>query len=198
MKTTHVIAIFLVIVLGVFLWEYPFPKQIDKEIPAMLTVEHVQDGKGAADGDSPRPTTIHVKGEVYRKLLREPEFNVKITVGESEWTDGSRTSVSKPLISFRSGGIYMASLLYTDRQPSGVMGNETRSALIWFDEDFERMQFWMQEPQTEKAAAERNWFVTGEASDAEQAEHVLGRLRKAFESGKEGARWGISGPDSSS
>ncbi|GGO00434.1 hypothetical protein [Saccharibacillus kuerlensis] len=173
MKTTHVLTIALVFILGIFLWSYPFPKQIDKEIPAMMSITE----NGSEEAYTHTPTTIHVKGEIYQKLFRSPEFNVKITVDGFEWMDDYPAGV--PTIGDSKEGIYVGAVWYNNFKSNIALEDQNKVAFVWFDKEFERMNMeasieeWMDEEEGQG----RTLYITGRADSAEQAEAIREGIR---------------------
>jgi len=193
LKTIYALAIGAIIALAAFLWVYPFPEAVDREIPAVLTIRPLQE----AGTVSREPTVIRVKGEVYRKLFRQPEYNVTVSVDGLDWTE--RYAMSRLPVAAEGGGIRAAVAFYMNMKPNGaIAGDHTRTASFWFDDSFKHMHFWAQDQAEEGGPAIRDLFATGEAQDAKQADERLKEIRQAFESSKEGELTGVYGPDSSS
>lgn len=187
MKTSYVVGVFALIILGILVWENFFPEKIDKEIPAVLSIADKPDGSAASSSSeeeeisyNSKPTTIHVKGEVYRRLFRNPHINVKITVDGFDWMEGEK-AVS-PYILFEKEGAYVGMLGYGNPESDIELERTTKLVPIWFEKDFSNIHIsgsteeWM----GDKSEDSRSLYITGEAKDTQQMEAVLEDMRKRF------------------
>ncbi|NGZ77957.1 hypothetical protein [Saccharibacillus alkalitolerans] len=189
MKTKYVVGFFLILGLGIFLWENTFPKQIDKDIPAVLSIADEPDrgteSSSEAMSYTSEPTMIHVKGGVYRRLFRTPKFKVEITV--DAFPGMKDHEITYPYILFdkdapSKDGPYMGVVGYKNSEPGAAPENKSKLVTVWFEEDFDNVHIlasageWMED----KPGDFRRMFVTGKADNAEQAQEVLTRMREKF------------------
>lgn len=187
-KTPYALGLIFLCVLAIFLWEFPFSEPIDKEIPAVVSIADTpypydtSDSEESAIAYTNKPTVIHVKGNVARKLFRKPEFDVQITIDGFNWMTDGRHSMEGPLISERKDGLNMGSILYNyeGRYSNADPFEHLKSAMIFFDNDFERIHLWTT---TERWMGEeklRLLKITGPAQNKNEAEQVLRDMNKLY------------------
>ncbi|WP_172195672.1 hypothetical protein [Saccharibacillus qingshengii] len=175
MKTHYALGLILLFVLAFVLAEYPFTRQIDKAIPAVLS--------NADLPNSDKRTVIRVQGEVSRKLFRRPEFKVNVTVDGFDWmTDGRHSG--EVLRTERNKGINMGILQHT-YSPKYAASNGfdwIKTATIWFDDDFGQVYImastasWMDDPVKEAGTLR----MTGAADNPDEAWEIQRQIGEAY------------------
>lgn len=189
MKTKYALGLIFLFMLAIFLAEYPFSKKIDTQIPAVLSVADTpypyesSDSGAAATTYTDTPTVIRVQGDVSKKVFRQPEFNVTVTVDGFGWmTDGRH--FSRIIRSERIKGINMGTLQHTydPKYSDSDWTKYIKTSLIWFDDDFEQVHLststreWMGEPEEEARALK----ITGKAADEAGALEVRRKLGEVY------------------
>lgn len=179
MKTHYALGLIFLFVLIIFLGVYPFSKEIDKEIPAILSTADEN-----AQTYTNKSTVIHVKGKTYRKVFRKPEFDVAVTVDGFNWmTDGSHSN-STILTSDRKGNINMGVLQhdYSPKYSGTDWFDYTKTAVVWFDDDFEQVHIststreWKGEPEKESRAL----LITGSAKNEDEAREIQRKFSEKY------------------
>lgn len=188
-KTPYALGMIVLIFLAIFLWEFPFSKTIDKEIPAIVSIadtpypyDRSEDSEEAMTTYTNKPTVIHVQGKIHHKLFRKPEFDTQITVDGFNWTTEGRYSMRGPVLSERKDDLNTGGVIYDyeTRYSSSDPFDYTKSAMIFFDDDFGRIllssttQVWMGEKEA------RELLIVGTASSDAQAEQVLRSVREIY------------------
>ncbi|MEJ8302856.1 hypothetical protein [Saccharibacillus sacchari] len=188
MKTPYALGLIFLLILAIFLWEFPFSKEIDKEIPAVMSIadtpypyETSESGESEITYTN-KPTVIHIKGKVSRKLFRKPELDVKITADGFGWMKDGRHSMSGPLVSERKDGINMGSITYNyePQYSSTAWFEHTKFATVFFDNDFEQFYLWTSTEEWMGEAEPRLLKITGPAQNKQEAEQVLGKIHEAY------------------
>ncbi|WP_037285247.1 hypothetical protein [Saccharibacillus sacchari] len=188
MKTPYALGLIILFFLAIFLWVYPFPKQIDKEIPAIVSIAdtpypyETSDSEELAITHTNKPTVIHVKGTVYRKLFRQPELKTQITVDGFNWMTDGRHSMTGPLVGERKDGINMGSIFYNHEQQysSSPSFGHAKFATVFFDNDFEQFHLWTTTEEWMGEEEPRLLKITGAAQNKEEAEQVLREIHAVY------------------
>lgn len=188
-KTPYAIGLMVLFFLAIFLWEFPFSKTIDKEIPAIISIadtpypyDRSEDSEESMTTYTNKPTLIHVQGKISRKLFRKPEFDTQITVDGFNWTTEGRYSMEGPVLSERKDGLNTGGVIYDyeTRYSSSDPFEYVKSAMIFFDDDFEQIllssttEIWMGEKEP------RELLIIGSAANDEEAEQVLRSVREIY------------------
>lgn len=188
MKTPYALGLIFLFVLAIFLWEFPFSKTIDKDIPAIISAadkpypyEMSESGKAEITYTN-KPTVIHVTGKVSRKLFRQPEFDVQITADGFGWMTDGRHYMIGPLINDTQKGIHTGTVIYDleGRHSATNSSGYMKTAAIFFDDDFKYIRLststgeWMGDEEG------RELLITGEARNQEEAEQVLRKIHEVY------------------
>lgn len=188
MKTPYALGLIFLFILAIFLWEFPFSKTINQEIPAIVSVadapypyEMSESGESEITYTN-KPTVIHINGKVSRKLFRQPEFDVQITADGFDWLKDGSHVMEGPLVSQRKSDFNMGSVMYDKKKknPGTQPFEHLKTAMIFFDDDFERVYLWTSTEDWMGEAEPRLLKITGPAQNKQEAEQVLRDIHEIY------------------
>ncbi|MBJ9989434.1 hypothetical protein [Paenibacillus sp. S28] len=164
-KSTIALSLVFLLCIGLFLYFYDFPKQINVDRAAVIFTK-----------DNPSPsinTKVMIKGTLYRPIFHQEKFVGKVIVDSYPFTKVD--SSVEIYVTQKTHGIRMGNLFYQQTTPN-FLGTE--QALIWFDNEFENINIWPTTPWGDTKRDENVFIVT--KSNYEQAINMQKMMREKF------------------
>ncbi|CAM4475374.1 hypothetical protein [Paenibacillus tarimensis] len=159
----------LVGAVAVYLYTISTPIKVDAERAAVSFI--------ANDPSSTEPTTIKIKGTLYRPLFKQHKFIGTITIDGFEFTKTNPTF--DLFVNQRDGGINMGVLAYyLSKKPHTI----NYSGFMYFDKDFEMINI-ASEASWRGGTEPGNLFIVT-AENYEQAIQVQNQMREQFNDDK--------------